>query len=143
MYWSDWGETAMIERASMDGQARTVIISDNLIWPNGITIDYAEDKLYWADAFLDKIEYSNLDGTNRSLLETQQNGVFHPFSITIENELLYWTEWQSASIFATHKLNGQDILVINPSDLFFLPNGIEAVTPNRQPQGTVVISYMI
>lgn len=136
MYWSDWGETAMIERASMDGQARKVIVSNNLIWPNGITIDYAQDRLYWADANLHKIEYSNLDGSNRLLLETALNGVLHPFSITIENEVLYWTELQNVSIFATHKSNGQDILVITPGSLFVTPNSIEAVTPTRQPQGT-------
>ena len=123
----------------MDGQAREVVIPDNLIWPNGIAIDYAEDKLYWADANLDKIEYSNLDGTNRLLLETQLNGVSHPFSITIENELLYWTEWQNISVFATHKTNGHDILVITPGSLFVTPNDIEAVTPNRQPQGMAII----
>lgn len=52
MYWTDWGETPKIEKAGMDGnpETRSVIISDKILWPNGLTIDYAASKLYWADA---------------------------------------------------------------------------------------------
>lgn len=41
----------------MDGKEKTVIISTKLEWPNGLTIDYTNDKLYWADAHLNYIEY--------------------------------------------------------------------------------------
>ena len=67
MYWTDWGTTAKIERASMDGQNRMVLHNTLLQWPNGITIDYAAQRLYWTDAFLDKIEYSGVDGTGRQV----------------------------------------------------------------------------
>ena len=55
MYWTDWGNPAKIERASMDGQNRMVLHNTLLTWPNGITIDYSAQKLYWVDAFLDKL----------------------------------------------------------------------------------------
>ena len=71
MYWTDWGNPAKIERASMDGQNRTVLHNTLLTWPNGITIDYSAQKLYWVDAFLDKIEYSGVDGTGRQVGDTQ------------------------------------------------------------------------
>ena len=67
MYWTDWGTTAKIERASMDGQNRMVLHNALLVWPNGITIDYAAQRLYWTDAFLDRIEYSGVDGTGRQV----------------------------------------------------------------------------
>ena len=51
----------------MDGQNRTVLHNTLLTWPNGITIDYSAQKLYWVDAFLDKIEYSDVDGTGRQV----------------------------------------------------------------------------
>lgn len=65
MYWTDWGEVPKIERAGMDGSDRFVIINTEIYWPNGLTLDYEERKLYWADAKLNFIHRSNLDGTNR------------------------------------------------------------------------------
>ncbi|KAI2564504.1 LRP6 isoform 1, partial [Pan troglodytes] len=65
MYWTDWGEVPKIERAGMDGSSRFIIINSEIYWPNGLTLDYEEQKLYWADAKLNFIHKSNLDGTNR------------------------------------------------------------------------------
>ena len=136
MYWTDWGEPAKIERASMDGTLRQVIIDDDLIWPNGLTIDYEMQRLYWADAFLDKIEYSFVDGTARTLLESAENGIMHPFAITLENELVFWTERDISAIYATHKTEGANhTFEITFDGLFIPPYGIEAVTPNRQAVG--------
>lgn len=41
----------------MDGTNKVPIITTKLEWPNGITIDYTNDKLYWSDAHLGYIEY--------------------------------------------------------------------------------------
>jgi len=46
MFWTDWGQTAKIERAFMDGEDRRVLHEVGLSQPNGITIDYAEQKIY-------------------------------------------------------------------------------------------------
>ena len=51
----------------MSGESRLPVVSTSLRWPNGIAIDYSKQKLYWTDAGLDKIERSNLDGTNREV----------------------------------------------------------------------------
>lgn len=37
----------------------------DIYWPNGLTIDLAEQKLYWADAKLSFIHRANLDGSER------------------------------------------------------------------------------
>ena len=130
MYWTDWGTEAKIERASMDGTGRTVLHSTGLTWPNGLTIDYPAQTIYWVDAFLDNIEYSNVDGTGRFLLLSQLD---HPFSITLEGNILFWTDWINNAIHATHKtLSTGEFLVYN--NLRDRPFGIEAVTPTRQAQ---------
>lgn len=49
----------------MDGSDRRTIITEGVFWPNGLTIDYASNKLYWADAKHHVIENSNFDGTER------------------------------------------------------------------------------
>jgi len=68
IYWTDWGTPPKIERAAMDGSSRRVIISDSLVWPNGIALDFELSKLYWADAKLDKIEMANYDGSDRRVV---------------------------------------------------------------------------
>ena len=65
MYWTDWGETPRIERAGMDGSTRKTIVDSDIYWPNGLTIDLEEQKLYWADAKLSFIHRANLDGSFR------------------------------------------------------------------------------
>lgn len=67
MYWTDWGANPKIERAGMDALSRMVIISSNLTWPNGLAIDYATKRLYWADAGMKTIEYGNFDGSGRQV----------------------------------------------------------------------------
>ena len=70
MYWTDWGDDPKIERAGMDGLERHVIVRSNLTWPNGLAIDYSELHLYWVDAGTKRIEYSDLDGQNRRVINS-------------------------------------------------------------------------
>ena len=71
MFWTDWvsstSQKGKIEQAWMDGTNRKSLIETQLQWPNGLSIDYAEKKLYWCDAFLDKIERAELDGRHREV----------------------------------------------------------------------------
>ncbi len=38
MYWTDWGEHGMIEKAGLDGSQRKAIVTQNIQWPNGLAI---------------------------------------------------------------------------------------------------------
>ena len=38
LYWTDWGSQAKIERASLDGQLRKLLIAKDILWPNGLTL---------------------------------------------------------------------------------------------------------
>ena len=68
MFWTDWGKQPKIERAGLDGSLRVTLVNTSVAWPNGITIDFHDKKVYWADARLDKIEEMNLDGRNRRMV---------------------------------------------------------------------------
>lgn len=55
----------------MDGSLRTVIANTSVFWPNGLTLDYASERLYWADAKHHVIESAALDGSNRRIVINQ------------------------------------------------------------------------
>ncbi|KAG1656291.1 Low-density lipoprotein receptor-related protein 4 [Nymphon striatum] len=109
MFWSDWGENPKIERSFLDGSNRKIIVSSNLAWPNDLSIDYKMKKLYWADAKLDKIEYSDFNGKNRRIVLTS---LPHPFGLTMDDSHIYWTDWKTKSIEKADKLKGQNRVII-------------------------------
>ncbi|KAG7231033.1 hypothetical protein INR49_025063, partial [Caranx melampygus] len=129
MYWTDWGEEPRIERAGMDGSNRKVIVNADIYWPNGLTIDLVEQKLYWADAKLSFIHRANLDGSAR---ETVVEGTLtHPFALTLSEETLYWTDWQTRSIHACNKHNGDKAREILSG--IYSPMDIQVLESYRQP----------
>ncbi|XP_041357308.1 very low-density lipoprotein receptor-like isoform X2 [Gigantopelta aegis] len=103
MYWTDWGNKAKIERCGMNGQGRVSIIEadDNthdIVWPNGLTIDYVDQRLYWIDAKLHKISSINLNGGDMKVILRNHVHLNHPFAITVFEDYLYWTDWPSESV---------------------------------------------
>lgn len=46
-------------------------------------------RLYWVDAFFDKIEHSNFDGQNRLSLD-RITQISHPFGLTIFEGNRFW-----------------------------------------------------
>ena len=125
----------------MDGKGRVVLHSGGINQPFGITCDYASQRVYWSDAGYDRIEFSFYNGSDRQVLVSASDGVETPFDLTIFGDLLYWTDWQENAIYGTHKIHGTnplgnftDVVVIYEG-LVLNPNGIEAISADRQPSG--------
>uniref|UniRef100_A0A3B4B2J9 Uncharacterized protein n=1 Tax=Periophthalmus magnuspinnatus TaxID=409849 RepID=A0A3B4B2J9_9GOBI len=68
LFWTDAGQTPKIERAFLDGTNRTVLASESLASPRGLTVDYTNDFLYWTDDVLDMISCMAADGTQRQII---------------------------------------------------------------------------
>ncbi|KAK5877157.1 hypothetical protein CesoFtcFv8_026431 [Champsocephalus esox] len=128
MYWTDWGEIPKIERAGMDGTNRSMIIDKEIHWPNGLTLDYAQQKLYWADAKHNFIHRANMDGSNREVVVKGE--LPHPFALTLYEETLFWTDWNTHSIHSCRKQTGEDQQVVH-SDIFS-PMDIHVFSAKRQ-----------
>ena len=111
LYWTDWGSSPKIEQAAMDGSSRRSVVRGSLGWPNGLTIDQSTNRLYWADAKLDKIEFSDLNGGNRQLVLSSAANI-HPFGLTFYQGMLYWTYWISRSIARLDLRNGNRKVII-------------------------------
>lgn len=70
MYWTDWGfKNKHIGKAGMDGTNPQILLNASyLFWPNGITISYATNELFWVDGKLDTISKCDLDGNNVKII---------------------------------------------------------------------------
>uniref|UniRef100_A0A8C9T919 Low density lipoprotein receptor-related protein 2a n=1 Tax=Scleropages formosus TaxID=113540 RepID=A0A8C9T919_SCLFO len=111
IFWTDWYRPAKIMRAWCDGSHAQPIVNTTLGWPNGLAIDWSSLRLYWVDAFFDKIEHSTFDGTNRLTLNriTQMS---HPFGLTIFGNYAYFTDWRLGGIVRVRKTDGGELVVI-------------------------------
>ncbi|XP_053677992.1 putative vitellogenin receptor [Anopheles nili] len=105
IFFSDWGNNAMIGRARMDGSNQTIIVSDGVHWPNGLTLDWPNSRLYWIDAKLKRIESMHFDGSNRVTVLSDM--LKHPFSIAVFNDRIYWSDWDTKSIQSCDKFTGK------------------------------------
>ena len=118
----------------MDGTQEQTIVNTGLVWPNALSIDRTAQILYWADASLDKIESSNVDGTNRRTI--LQDGILHPFSIIFFNDTLYWSDWQEDVVFSS-KLIGSRSLGVSSlvQQLSTEPMAVQVISTQIQVNG--------
>ncbi|CAB1328475.1 unnamed protein product, partial [Coregonus sp. 'balchen'] len=130
MYWTDWGTNAKIERATLGGNFRTEIVNSSLVWPNGLTLDYEEQRLYWADASLQKIERCSLTGANREVIVST---AIYPFAMTMYGQYIYWTDWNTRSIYRANKHDGSDQRVMT-QNLPSRPMDLHVLASNKQQQ---------
>jgi hypothetical protein len=118
MFWSDWSETPLIERSGMDGSERVSIVSENLLYPNGLAVDHSSEpfRLYFVDAGTHALEYVNFDGTGRNRL---MDSLQHPFGLDVFENNVYWSDWESQNIQVADKGSGKGrrSMVSNTSDL--------------------------
>ncbi|XP_063374859.1 low-density lipoprotein receptor-related protein 4 [Cydia amplana] len=128
VFWTDWGPNPKIERADMDGNNRKSVIVSQIFWPNGLTIDYIESKIYWADAKHHVIESASFDGRNRRRITSK--GLPHPFALTMFEDAIYWTDWHTKSISTVNKRTGMGIQTVHAG--LNAPIDIHSYHPLRQ-----------
>ena len=113
----------------MDGSDRREMVTESIFWPNGLTIDYTTDRIFWTDAKHHVIESAHLDGSDRKKMISK--GLPHPFAITVFEDSLYWTDWHLKSISSANKASGRGFKTIH-SGLHF-PMDLHSYHPQRQP----------
>ncbi|XP_050708950.1 low-density lipoprotein receptor-related protein 4-like [Eriocheir sinensis] len=110
LFWTDWDEKyPTIEAADMDGNNRVVLVDTDVVWPNGLTVDWEDLELYWTDASTNVIGAIGLDGYNR---RTVIAGLPHPYGVSILGRWLYWTDWETKSLNRTLKATGRSTSTI-------------------------------
>lgn len=113
LYFTSWHLQAFIGKMGMDGTNMTRILNydQDIAWPNGLTIDYFADRIYFADAHLDYIAFTDLEGRHRHIVLSGQK-VPHVFAITVFEDFLYWTDWNLKAISRANKFTGENMQII-------------------------------
>ncbi|XP_038050592.1 sushi, von Willebrand factor type A, EGF and pentraxin domain-containing protein 1-like isoform X2 [Patiria miniata] len=95
LFWTDWGSRQTIERSTLSGEDRQVLADTGLYFPNGITIDYTANKLYWTDADPtgSRLESSNLNGTDRRTVYSHQPDQGHFFDVAVFQNYIFISDW--------------------------------------------------
>ena len=130
MFWTDWVEypssqRSKIERAAMDGSNRSVWVEDQLHWPNGLSLDYESGRLYWCDAYYDRIEGVSLDNKDsRIVFANFGMNVRHPYGLvhySVGGTLrsFFWTEFTIGQIMRYDVLKNESTVVYADSVLLF------------------------
>ena len=112
IFWSDWGKEPKIEMCGMDGTNRKVLVTKNILWPNGITLDLVHETVYWVDAKLHTINSVGIfSGLVRQVLRSPAH-LHHPYSLSVFEDTVYWTDWglNSSSIYKADKFTGDNLL---------------------------------
>ncbi|XP_050528252.1 sortilin-related receptor-like isoform X2 [Daktulosphaira vitifoliae] len=114
LFWTDWavGE-AKVARSNLDGSDVKTLVSNDLVeWPNGVTVDYIAERIYWVDARHDYIASSDLHGHNFKKIIKNDEKVSHPFAVAVIKDWIYWDDWKQNSIFMSDKDHGVKIQTI-------------------------------
>ncbi|KAG8436882.1 hypothetical protein GDO86_007828 [Hymenochirus boettgeri] len=145
MFWSDWGDPAKIEKAGLNGGDRQVLVSDNIEWPNGITIDLLTRRLYWVDSKLHTLSSVDFNGFNRKLLISSEDSLSHPFGLAVFEDKIFWTDLENEAIFSANRLTGHDIAILadnlnNPHDIVIVhqlkqPKAVDSCSQGALPNG--------
>ncbi|KAK7893402.1 hypothetical protein WMY93_022554 [Mugilogobius chulae] len=68
VYWTDLSARTINRASMLSGAEPEILISSNLVSPEGLAVDSQRRRMFWVDSSPDLIETSNLDGTGRRTL---------------------------------------------------------------------------
>ena len=91
--------------------------------PDGLAVDWINNKIYWTDTGLNRLEQSDLSGNSRRILIS--SGLDEPRGIALDplNNALYMTEWGRFPRIEKMRLNGSSRQYIITQNLVW-PNAV-------------------
>ncbi|XP_078614309.1 uncharacterized protein LOC144883590 [Branchiostoma floridae x Branchiostoma japonicum] len=113
MFWASQGYPGIggkVERATMTGQGRTALAHRRLVDPRGLALDYADDRLYWADVITGKIESVTLEGGDRRLLLSVPGTSIK--GLAMYQDYLYYTDLVARKVHCVGKSDGREVFAV-------------------------------
>lgn len=137
MFWISRGLRPRIERATLSGDSKTTLVSFTSLWwssrPNGITLDFSANRLYWVDSLTRRIESVDFNGNNRQRFKTLPFSI-RPYDIVLYSGVFYYSDTSSQSIDKIDKATKQSLgsyTGLGGSNVLRLA----MFSPVRQPKG--------
>uniref|UniRef100_H2Y8J2 EGF-like domain-containing protein n=1 Tax=Ciona savignyi TaxID=51511 RepID=H2Y8J2_CIOSA len=131
LFWTDWGVGNSRVGEGVTGRGRQGPDMEGDGWPNGLTLDYLENRVYWADAKYDIIWSAKYDGTDDITVVERVDWLTHPFGVTTFADLVIWTDWRTTVIASANKWSGENATIVelgyNP------PFDVKVFHESRQP----------
>lgn len=101
LFYSSLSRPSKIYRAFLDGTNSTILAQRGLSMPISLAVDYEGKKLFWADAHLYKIQYSDYNGNN--LVTLMSSRLIMPVSLTIYKYYLFYVDFHLSNIYKSSK----------------------------------------
>lgn len=107
IFFSIWDKknSAVIERTLMDGTKQINLVFKQLTYPNELTLDFANQHVYWLDIYTNYIGRVNYDGTKHIVKNTELHPMSHIYyTITLHNSRIlsiYENQIYVAAIYKT------------------------------------------
>ncbi|KAG8190914.1 hypothetical protein JTE90_014395 [Oedothorax gibbosus] len=108
LFIADWSQTKpAISRSYLDGSHYEVLFDSSVVtWPNGVTVDLTDNRIFWTDAKLDYIASSGLDGKGMKYVLRDTRIVPHPFAVVVYKDWMYFDDWNKESVMMANKHDG-------------------------------------
>ena len=87
----------------MDGDDRRVLVRRGLYYPNGLTLDDTNNRLYWVDSYYDALEYYDLQRHTITTLHYRSSSLYNPFGLTSLDDFLFWTDQSRNAVYQADK----------------------------------------
>lgn len=106
VYWTDTAQD-IIQKARLDGQEVTTLLTHELQMADGIAIDSIGRKMYWTDGERNSIEVAELDGTNRKLLVWKDLDSPRAIVLLYEQGFMFWSDWGAHAKIERANMDGK------------------------------------
>lgn len=107
LFFTDWNAfKPSISRANLDGEDRKELFTHpEVFWPNGITVDFIAERIYWVDASKDYIASSDLNGKGFKKILHSDTRVEHPFAVAVYKVSLHFLSYRDKLIWKVTKIS--------------------------------------
>lgn len=99
LFASDWGDNAQVFSSGLDGKGKTTV-SSKFYWPNGLTLDLNNKKLYILDGLEASLSSCNYDGSDFQQLFKSTSLLQHAFGLTYFSNKLFLTSWKDKRLIS-------------------------------------------
>lgn len=92
----------------MDGGNPRHLVDTKVIWPNGLTIDYTTDRIFWGDAGTDRIEFVESDGSNRY----NSSEILKFYGVLCSENSGLWFSWSEILFYKSLQIRSHSLKLV-------------------------------